>query len=94
MSREALALKNHSMSVNLTCKQAVDYISKKEEGKLSSWQRVKLWQHLAICSLCRAFSSQNKIITHSFSQHSKFKEERLTDQQKNEIISSIEQEEI
>lgn len=82
------------MSVHLTCKQAVDYISKKEEGKLSSWQRVKLWQHLAICSLCRAFSAQNKIITHSFRHHLKFKKESLTEQQKNEIISAIEHEEI
>lgn len=82
------------MSVHLTCKQAVDYISKKEEGKLSSWQRVKLWQHLAICSLCRAFSAQNKIITHSFRHHLKFKKESLNEQQKNEIISAIEHEEI
>ena len=80
------------MSVNLTCKQAVDYISKKEEGKLSSWQRVKLWQHLAICSLCRAFSTQNKIITHSFTHHLKFKQDGLTNVQKEEIIAAVEKE--
>ncbi|HEX6179878.1 MAG TPA: hypothetical protein VFZ47_01455 [Chitinophagaceae bacterium] len=50
------------MSIKITCKQAVHYISKKEEGKLSPAQRFALWRHLAICSLCRLFSQQNKTI--------------------------------
>jgi hypothetical protein len=50
------------MSLKITCKQAVDYISKKEEGKISGTQRFALWRHLAICSLCRIFSVQNKVI--------------------------------
>ena len=50
------------MSMKITCKQAVNYISKKEEGKLSAAQRFALWRHLAICSLCRLFSQQNKTI--------------------------------
>ena len=50
------------MSMKITCKQAVHYISKKEEGKLSAVQRFALWRHLAVCSLCRIFSQQNKII--------------------------------
>ena len=48
--------------MKITCKQAVHYISKKEEGKLSATQRFALWRHLAICSLCRIFSQQNKTI--------------------------------
>ena len=47
--------------MSITCKQAVDYISKKEEGKLSPLQKIQLWRHLAICSLCRIFSEQNKL---------------------------------
>ena len=50
------------MSMKITCKQAVHYISKKEEGKLSAVQRFALWRHLAICSLCKIFSQQNKAI--------------------------------
>ena len=50
------------MSRKISCKQAVDYISKKEEGKLSAGQRFSLWRHLAVCSLCRIFSVQNRII--------------------------------
>jgi hypothetical protein len=48
--------------MKITCKQAVNYISKKEEGKLSAVQRFALWRHLAVCSLCRRFSDQNKVI--------------------------------
>lgn len=49
------------MKTDITCKKAVDLISKKEEGRLSAWQRFQLWKHLAVCSLCRHFSKQNKI---------------------------------
>ena len=47
--------------MSITCKQAVDYISKKEEGKLNPLQKIQLWRHLAICSLCRIFSEQNRL---------------------------------
>ena len=48
--------------MKITCKQAVSYVLKKEEGKLSAVQRFALWRHLAGCSLCRKFSDQNKVI--------------------------------
>ena len=44
----------------ITCKEAVDFISKKEEGKLSFRQRLQLRYHLFVCSLCRLFYKQNK----------------------------------
>ncbi|MDE3234346.1 MAG: hypothetical protein KGO81_00215 [Bacteroidota bacterium] len=47
----------------ITCKQATDYISRKEEGKLSLLKRVQLWQHLAICNICKLFMKQNTVIT-------------------------------
>lgn len=52
------------MKTDITCKKAVDLISKKEEGKLSAWQRFQLWKHLTVCSLCRTFSKQNKLFGH------------------------------
>lgn len=55
------------MKSGITCKQAVDYISKKEEGLLSPTMRFRLWKHLAICSLCRMFSTQNKTMIKAFS---------------------------
>jgi predicted anti-sigma-YlaC factor YlaD len=50
------------MSNKITCKQAVDYISKKEESKLNASQRFRLWKHLGECVLCRRFSSQNNVM--------------------------------
>ena len=52
--------------MGITCKQAVDYISKKEEGKLSAAQRFRLWKHLVICRFSRAFNRQNRLLTSVF----------------------------
>lgn len=46
----------------LTCSEATDYVSRREEGKLSFSQRAKLRLHLVLCHLCRKFSVQNGII--------------------------------
>ena len=76
------------MSQDITCKQAVDYISKQEENKITDEQRSSLLRHLDECSLCRLFDSQNKLIGQAFVQRPE-NAEGLTDQQKNEIIRSI-----
>ena len=55
--------------MSITCKQAVDYISRKEEGKLSTAQRFALWQHLAICTFCRAFNRQNRLLRSVFKKY-------------------------
>lgn len=77
------------MKDSITCKQAVDYISKKEEGKLSAWQRVRLWRHLAVCNLCSLFSAQNKHLGKFLSLHACKQEHHLLETQKNEIIERI-----
>ncbi len=46
--------------MGITCKEAVDFISKKEEGKLAFSQRLQLRFHLFLCNLCRLFYKQNK----------------------------------
>jgi predicted metal-binding protein len=63
-----LDAKINTMSGKISCKRAVNFISKKEEGKLSSGQRFALWRHLGECSLCRIFSVQNKIIGQAMMQ--------------------------
>ncbi len=75
------------MNAKITCKKAVDLISKKEEGRLSALQRFHLWRHLAECSLCRRFSAQNKLIAKAFGlQHSEAG--KLTQKQKDEIVAA------
>lgn len=56
------------MSTSISCRRAVDYISKREEGRLSAVQRFQLWRHLAVCSLCRLFSRQNAVLTEALRQ--------------------------
>lgn len=48
--------------MGISCKQAIDYISKEEEHKLSIVQRIQLWHHLLICYVCKRFKQQNTII--------------------------------
>jgi hypothetical protein len=76
------------MKFNITCKQAVDYISKKEEGKLSAGQRFGLWCHLLTCSLCRLFAKQNKMIIKAFKgQQEDVKQ--LSPEEKQKMIDTI-----
>ena len=55
--------------MSISCKQATDYISKKEEGKLTLFQRYQLWRHLAVCYLCKRFDKQNKQMLTNIKQH-------------------------
>lgn len=74
------------MSGKISCKQAVHFISKKEEGKLAASQRFALWCHLNGCSLCRIFSVQNRLIRRAISQQ----ETRALDPaEKDAIIKSV-----
>jgi hypothetical protein len=77
------------MSDHITCKQAVDYISRKEEKKLSNTQRFRLWKHLASCSLCRIFSVQNKLIAKAYNQQQQHTMEGLSPAAKKEILEAI-----
>ena len=73
------------MKVFITCKQAVDFISKKEEHRLSPRQRFELWKHLAVCSLCRQFSRQNRLLIDALKQADKDRTEKLSEADKNAI---------
>lgn len=73
---------------SITCKEAVEFILKKEERKLTFLQRISLWRHLAICSLCRIFSVQNNLINQAMKQRQN-KKLTLSDQDKESIIRNI-----
>jgi hypothetical protein len=44
------------------CKQATQLALKKEEGKISLTERVKLFYHLLYCFSCRQFVKQSSLI--------------------------------
>lgn len=77
------------MKLMITCRQATDFISKKEEGKLSLAQSIQLIYHLFICSFCKLFYRQNKIITKETGNLHKHDEASLTQPQKQEMITAI-----
>jgi hypothetical protein len=75
--------------MGITCKQATEYIVKKEEGKVTARQRFLLWRHLAICSLCRLFQVQNKIIVKSLSAPFAEDDTTLSEQDKQVIVGAM-----
>jgi hypothetical protein len=46
----------------INCKEATFLMAKKEEGKLSFAERMKLSVHTSMCSLCRKFEKQTSRI--------------------------------
>lgn len=70
MPRKKLVFDQTPMK-SISCKEAVDYILKREERKLSFLQRLSLWRHLAICSLCRIFTAQNTLINQALKKRQK-----------------------
>ena len=74
----------------ITCKEATIYISKKEEGRLSVMQHIKLFVHLGTCSLCKLFYKQNKIIIQNTPKIQTG--ETLTPQTKADIIEKLKRE--
>jgi hypothetical protein len=74
----------------ISCKEATKYISQREEGKLTFHQRWQLWQHLAICAVCRLFSKQNKVIIHTMPHLHDYNDALLTQSEKDSIISALE----
>ena len=73
---------------SISCKEAVEYILKHEEQKLSFLQRMELWRHLAMCSLCKIFAAQNSEINQVIKQR-KSNTHGLSEQDKEKIIRSV-----
>lgn len=52
----------------ISCKEATFLITKKEERALSLKQQIQLAVHASMCSFCKKFETQSKII-HEESKH-------------------------
>jgi hypothetical protein len=74
----------------ISCKQATDFISRQEEGKLTFRQRLQLWQHLAVCTFCRLFSKQNDILVKNAGHLHEHTGATLTPEQKESLIKMLE----
>jgi hypothetical protein len=73
----------------ITCKEATNFISLKEEGRLSFKQRIRLLLHLGVCSLCKLFYRQNKIITRHAPHLHEQTDVQLSKAEKEEMINKM-----
>ena len=73
---------------SISCKEAVHLILKKEEGKLSLFARISLWRHFAICSLCKTFDLQDKMINMGLKERAK-ETAQLSSEEKEKIIQNV-----
>jgi hypothetical protein len=75
--------------IHITCKKATYLISKKEERRLTiiEWARLKF--HLAICSYCKLFEQQTKMIGENVKHTHEYKDLKLSDVIKSKIIQLL-----
>jgi hypothetical protein len=50
------------MGLMITCKEATELINRREEGKISYLDKVKLFIHLLMCKFCSAYNKQLDLI--------------------------------
>ncbi|HWB24470.1 MAG TPA: hypothetical protein VG738_03275 [Chitinophagaceae bacterium] len=79
------------MKLEITCKQATEFIVKREEGKLSLKNRVLLWLHFGVCSFCKLFSKQSRLIGKNAKHIHQHLTETLTPEEKEKIVLSLQQ---
>jgi hypothetical protein len=73
----------------ISCKEATQFILKKEEGKLTVMQRLQLWFHLVLCVFCTLFFKQNKILRHSASHLHAHTQATLSAAEKKALIDAL-----
>lgn len=73
----------------VNCKEATLLMAKKEEGKLSLMEKMKLSMHTSMCSFCRKFEKQTtQIAKESKHVHA---EEKMSVAAKDRIIRMIDE---
>jgi hypothetical protein len=71
--------------IHILCKSATYLISKKEEGKLTILEWLRLQFHLSICSFCKLFQQQTKFIGKNAHGAHEFNQVKLSDEVKLKI---------
>lgn len=74
----------------ITCNQATEMMAKKEEGKISLTNRVRLWYHLFICTMCRLYKKQDAfIVKHMHTVDDKAPDISLSEEDKKAMIEKL-----
>lgn len=72
----------------IDCRQATQLVSKREEKKLSSWEKIELAFHLFICKYCKAFAKNSELINRIISRPPKA---QLSDSEKEKMQKELEE---
>ena len=72
------------------CKQAVDFVSKREELKLSRMEVMQLRLHLFICAGCRRFVKQNEYVVKAMKRYGEKQDGKgLTDGDRDRMVRGM-----
>lgn len=77
------------MKWQITCKQATEFVIKRQEGKLSLKNRYLLWVHMGICSFCKLFKIQADFIAKNSRHMHEHIDEVLTPEEKEKMIANL-----
>jgi hypothetical protein len=71
--------------IHITCKKATYLVSKNEEHRLTLLEWLRLQFHLSICSFCRLFQKQTKLIGNNAADTQDFQPMKLSETAKERI---------
>jgi len=79
------------MKWQITCKQATEFVIKRQEGKLSLKNRYLLWLHLGICGFCKLFKIQSEFIAKNSGHIHNHIDEALSPEEKEKMIANLQE---
>jgi len=84
-------MKEKQLMIFIHCRQAVDFVSKREELKLSRVELIQLKLHLFICAGCRRFAKQNAYVVKAMKRYGEKGDggKGLTDGEKDGIVKEM-----
>lgn len=77
----------------VSCEEASLLLLKKEENKISQYEKIQLWLHLSVCELCREFQQQNRFINKNLELYFNNHEDNieLSQEQKEKMKDSLQE---
>lgn len=73
----------------ISCKEAALLSEKKDEGKLTLGEKLKLRVHVMICKMCQVVQMQNKFVIEHAKHTEQNLKDKLTTQEKEEIAKKV-----
>lgn len=82
-----------SNKIKISCDEATSICNKNQYGEANIWDKIKLSLHLLMCKHCKAYSSQNTLITKILGKHlnSCDSSNHLTEEEKNILEVNLNQ---